>query len=124
VDPAPIVRLLTSLNNHEVDALLITSQAQVDNLFGVARDYSRQPDLKDVAIGAQGPVAEAALERHGLHAAFHPAHGHMGALVLAAAEYFDEAFARSERASVGAGRAPTSERANTRTNSPQGAELS
>ena len=72
-----------------VDALLITSQAQVDNLFGVARDHGREPDLHDVPIGAQGPVAEAALERHGLHAAFRPAHGHMGALVLAAAEYLD-----------------------------------
>jgi len=49
-----------------------------------ARDYSRAPRLVHVPIGAQGPVAEAALERNGLHAAFRPAHGHMGALVLAA----------------------------------------
>jgi uroporphyrinogen-III synthase len=87
VDPAPILRLLDALDAHAVDALLITSQAQVDNLFGVARDHAREPHLEDVAIGAQGPVAEAALERHGLHAAFRPAHGHMGALVLAAADY-------------------------------------
>ena len=87
VDPAPILRLLASLDNHQVDALLITSQAQVENLFGVARDHGQTPKLLDVAVGAQGPVAEAALERHGLHAAFRPTHGHMGALVLAAAEY-------------------------------------
>ena len=87
VDPAPILRLLDALDAHAVDALLITSQAQVDNLFGVARDYTREPRLEGVAIGAQGPVAEAALERHSLHAAFRPAHGHMGALVLAAADY-------------------------------------
>ncbi len=88
VDPAPILRLLDALDNHAVDALLITSQAQVDNLFGVAGDHGRTPKLGNVAIGAQGPVAEAALERHGLHAAFRPAHGHMGALVLAAADFF------------------------------------
>jgi uroporphyrinogen-III synthase len=88
VDPAPILRLLDALEREQVDALLITSQAQVDNLFGVARDYARTPSLTNVAIGAQGPVAEAALERHGLQVAFRPAHGHMGALVLAAAEYF------------------------------------
>jgi uroporphyrinogen-III synthase len=88
VDPAPILRLLDALDNTAVDALLITSQVQVDNLFGVAADYGRTPRLSQVAIGAQGPVAEAALERHGLHAAFRPAHGHMGALVLAAAEFF------------------------------------
>jgi uroporphyrinogen-III synthase len=87
VDPAPIVRLLDALDNTAVHALLITSQAQVDNLFDVARDYGRTPALRGVPIGAQGPVAEAALERRGLHAAFRPAHAHMGALVLAAADY-------------------------------------
>src|SRR5919199_1758176 len=88
VDPAPILRLLDALEVGSVDALLITSQAQVDNLFGVARDHGRAPRLDHVAIGAQGPVAEAALARHSLQASFRPAHGHMGALVLAAADYF------------------------------------
>jgi uroporphyrinogen-III synthase len=87
VDPRPIMTLLDALDSRRVDALLITSQAQVDNLFSVAQDAGRQPALREVAIGAQGPVAEAALERHGLRAAFTPSHGHMGALVLAAAEY-------------------------------------
>ncbi len=87
VDPAPILRLLDALDFDRVDALLITSQAQVDNLFGVANDHGRTPNLANVAIGVQGPVAEAALERHGLRATFRPAHGHMGALVLAAADY-------------------------------------
>jgi uroporphyrinogen-III synthase len=88
VDPAPILALLDALDRCEVDALLITSQAQVDNLFGVAGEAKRTPRLNDVAIGAQGPVARAALDRHGLHAMFEPAHGHMGALVIAAAHYF------------------------------------
>jgi uroporphyrinogen-III synthase len=87
VDPAPIIGLLDALDRRTVDALLITSQAQVDNLFGVAHDAGRQPALGQVAIGAQGPVAEAALHRRGLRAAFIPTHGHMGALVLAAADY-------------------------------------
>ncbi|MBV9579992.1 MAG: uroporphyrinogen-III synthase [Chloroflexi bacterium] len=87
VDPQPILALLDALDRHEVDALLITSQAQVDNLFAVAADAGRQPALQRVAIGAQGPVAEAALERRGLHAAFTPTHGHMDALVLAAVDY-------------------------------------
>lgn len=88
VDPAPILGLLNALERDEVDALLVTSQAQVDNLFNVAREYGRTPALREVAIGPQGPVAEAALERHGLRADFRPDHGHMGALVLAAAEFF------------------------------------
>ena len=87
VDPAPILALLDALDEGRVHALLITSQAQVGNLFDVARDYGRTPRLAEVAIGAQGPVAESALARHGLQSAFRPAHGHMGALVLAAAEF-------------------------------------
>src|SRR5437899_2269592 len=85
-DP-PSLQAGGALDQDAVDALLITSQAQVDNLFGVATDHGRWPKLANVAIGVQGPVAEAALERHGLHAAFRPAHGHMGALVLGAADY-------------------------------------
>jgi uroporphyrinogen-III synthase len=87
VDPAPILALLDALDDHAVDAVLITSQAQVENLFDAAREYGRSPALQGVAIGAQGPVAAAALERHGLLAAFQPTHSHMGALVLAAADY-------------------------------------
>jgi uroporphyrinogen-III synthase len=87
VDPEPILQLLDALDRRRVDALLITSQAQVSNLFDVAHDAGRHVALNSVAIGAQGPVAEAALQRHGLSAAFKPSHGHMGALVLAAAEY-------------------------------------
>ena len=85
VDPRPVLHLLDALDRGEVDALLITSQAQVANLFDASE---REPNLTGVAIGAQGPVAEAALTRRGLRADFVPEHGHMGALVLAAATYF------------------------------------
>lgn len=88
VDPTPIVALLDALDRDGVDALLVTSQAQVESLFATAREHGRTPRLDAVAIGVQGPVAEAAINRYGLQAAFRPAHGHMGALVLAAAEFF------------------------------------
>lgn len=87
VDPKPIIGLLDALDAQRVDALLITSQAQVENLFAVADEAQRHPKLDHVAIGAQGPVAASALQRHGLQPTFTPDHGHMGALVLAAAEY-------------------------------------
>ena len=90
VDPAPIVRLLDALDAGHIDALLITSQAQVENLFQVAREAGRVPRLNTVAVGAQGPVAQAALERHAVNVAFLPEHGHMGALVLAAAHYLEQ----------------------------------
>jgi uroporphyrinogen-III synthase len=87
VDPRPLLRLLDALDDGCVDVLLVTSQAQLDILFDVAREHGRVPRLAGVAIGAQGPVVEAALQRHGLEAAFRPDHGHMGALVLAAADF-------------------------------------
>ena len=97
VDPSPILHLLDALDHGEVDALLITSQAQVANLFDVAAEAGRSPALTGVAIGAQGPVAQAALVRRGIAADFIPEHGHMGALVLAAATHFSSAvFLREE----------------------------
>jgi uroporphyrinogen-III synthase len=90
VDASPILYLLDALDAGAVDALLVTSQAQVHNLFDVAREVGRVPELNGVAIGAQGPVAESALAQHGLSVSFKPNHGHMGALVVAAAEYFLE----------------------------------
>lgn len=91
VDPTPILGLLDALDAGRVDALLVTSQAQVDNLFAVASESGRVPRLDNVAIGPQGPVAEAALLRHGLRPAFRPTSGSMGALVLAAAAHFASA---------------------------------
>ena len=45
VNPRPILTLLDALEKRQVDALLITSQAQVDNLFSVAREYGRELSL-------------------------------------------------------------------------------
>ena len=87
-NPDSALCLLQQLEKKRVDALLVTSQAQVENLFSIAAEHGVRPDLDGVAIGAQGPVARAALERHGAHAAFAADHGHMGSLVLAAARHF------------------------------------
>jgi len=94
-DPAPILELLDALDQRRVDALLVTSQAQVDNLYAVAREHGRTPRLDGLVIGAQGPVAAAALARHGAQATVIPPHGHMGALVLALATAFDHEGVRS-----------------------------
>jgi uroporphyrinogen-III synthase len=96
IDPAPVLRLLDDLAARRVDVLLITSQVQVEHLVAIAHEQGIEPALDGVAIGAQGPVAEAALERHGYHASFRPEHGHMGALVLAAAKCHSEPFASLE----------------------------
>jgi uroporphyrinogen-III synthase len=88
IDPAPVERLLDALDESEVDALLITSQAQVDNLFRIADGLGRSVHLGAVAIGVQGPVAESALKEHGYEPTFRPEHGHMGSLVLGTVKHF------------------------------------
>jgi uroporphyrinogen-III synthase len=87
-DVSPVLHLLDELDGGRVDVLLVTSQAQVENLFAIARAVGREPALAGVAVGAQGPVAEEALAREGVRTTFRPDHGHMGALVLAAARHF------------------------------------
>jgi uroporphyrinogen-III synthase len=101
IDPAPVLRLLDALDSNNVDALLITSQAQVDNLFGIAQERSRQVRLDNVAIGVQGPVAEAALTKHGYQPTFRPEHGHMGSLVLETVKHFDSSSQQSALSSAG-----------------------
>jgi uroporphyrinogen-III synthase len=84
----PLLHLLDELDAGRVDALLVTSQAQVDNLFGVARAHGRRPALERIAVGAQGPVVADALRTRGVEPTFLAQHGHMGSLILAAAEHF------------------------------------
>jgi uroporphyrinogen-III synthase len=89
-DDAPLRTLLEALDAGRVDALLVTSAAQVDHLFAYAAEHSRadrlRSQLEPIVVGAQGPVAAAALERVGVQHAVQPAHGHMGALVQAVAQ--------------------------------------
>jgi len=101
IDPAPVLKLLQALAAGQVDVLLITSQVQVEHLFGIAAERGLQPDLEGVAIGAQGPVCEMALQRQGLHSDFQPQHGHMGALVLAAARHVNGLSSRGEERAEG-----------------------
>ncbi|MBV9354470.1 MAG: uroporphyrinogen-III synthase [Chloroflexi bacterium] len=88
-DNAPLRNLLDALAAHQVDALLVTSGVQVDHLFAFAAEHDRadrlRADLDRIVVGAQGPVAAAALERVGIQHAVQPDHGHMGALVQAVA---------------------------------------
>jgi uroporphyrinogen-III synthase len=91
-DETPLRNLLDALDARQVDALLVTSAVQVDHLFAYAGEHDRadrlHTELDRIVVGAQGPVAAAALERVGVAHAIQPAHGHMGALVQAVAQAF------------------------------------
>jgi uroporphyrinogen-III synthase len=89
-DDAPLRTLVDALDAGQVDALLVTSAVQIDHLFAYAVEHDRadrlRADLDRIVVGAQGPVAAAALGRVGIQHAVQPAHGHMGALVQAVAQ--------------------------------------
>ncbi len=89
-DDAPLRTLLDALDAGHVDALLVTSAVQVDHLFAYAAEQNRadqlRAELDQIVVGAQGPIAAAALERVGVQHPIQPAHGHMGALVQATAQ--------------------------------------
>lgn len=91
-DPAGVLRVIDDLGAGRVQALAVTSAAQVDNLFAIAAERGRTRQLRDglakVMVAAQGPVCAAALERYGVAVGVQPTHGHMGALVLAIARGF------------------------------------
>lgn len=94
-DPAPLRRAVEGLMRGEFDALMITSQPQVANLFAVADTLGATQALRQalnsrVTIAAVGPVARRALERHGVQVTVEPSAPKMAPLVRALAEHFAE----------------------------------
>jgi uroporphyrinogen-III synthase len=88
-DPGPVLRLIGDLHAGRVAVLAATSAAQVENLFAIAAEHGQTVQLRRalarVPVAAQGPVCAAAFARAGVPVAVQPAHGHLGALVLAIA---------------------------------------
>jgi uroporphyrinogen-III synthase len=99
-DLRPLEELLRDLPTGAVDALVVTSQAQVRHLFEVAGRLGLAAELPEVLRGllvaAVGPVAARALREHGVRVDLEPSHPKMGALVAELASRFS---------SVGASRA-------------------
>lgn len=91
-DPGPVLRLIDDLVAGKVDLLAGTSASQVDNLFAIARTHGRETALLrallHLPVAAQGAVCATAFERWGVPVRIIPPTGHMGALVLAIARYF------------------------------------
>lgn len=91
LDEAPVLMLIDGLRAGRVDALIGTSAAQVDYLFGIAEAHGQtlalRQGLAGIVVAAQGPVCAAAFARHGVPVTLTPPTGHMGALVLALADH-------------------------------------
>ncbi len=87
-DLAPLREAIRRLGNRELDVALFTSATQVEHLFTVAGEESRDlaSALDTVCVVSIGPICSEALRRRNVKVDLEPEHPKMGQLVLAAAE--------------------------------------
>lgn len=93
-DTLPVLQLIDRIEQGEVDALAFTSRPQVPNLLTIAADAGREESLRrnlagPVAVASVGPVCTRKLRESDIAVDVEPDHPHMGSLVVAVAEYFD-----------------------------------
>ena len=94
-DPAPVVRMIDGLGRGKIDAVVFTSQPQVDNLLTIAAQEGKEETLREslgnpsVAIASIGPLCSRKLRERGIQVDVEPEHVHMGNLIVALAEYFE-----------------------------------
>jgi uroporphyrinogen-III synthase len=97
LDEDSVVRMIEDLAEGWIDVLAATSAVQVDNLFDIARDRGREPQLRTgldtprLCVAAQGIVCAAAFERRGVSVNVVPPRASMGALIVALGHAFDHA---------------------------------
>ena len=95
-DTSPVRDMISRLNEGGVDAVAFTSQPQVGNLLAIAAMSGQEGTLRQclnseaVAVASVGPVCTRRLKQNGLKVDVEPDHPHMGNLVLALAEHFNE----------------------------------
>ena len=95
-DVSPVLELIRRLDQGRVDAVAFTSQPQVPNLLAIARQSGLEDTLRrclnsdSVAVASVGPVCTRRLLENGLPVDVEPQHPHMGSLVMALAEHFQE----------------------------------
>jgi len=87
-DLGPLRAAVAAIVGGDVDAVVITSQQQLQHLFAVARDLgAEEPTRKAlesrVLVASIGPVTSEALSAHGIAVDVEPEHPKMGHLVLA-----------------------------------------
>ena len=112
-DQAPVLAMIDELTQGRIDAIAFTSQPQVGNLLTIAADAGKEPALRQslgsklklaptaepttepaaapgAVVASVGPVCSRRLREAGIAVDVEPEHPHMGNLVLALAEYFQQ----------------------------------
>ncbi len=95
-DHGPVLSLINEMEQGNIDALAFTSRPQVPNLLTIAAAAGKEDSLRHclsgpVAVASVGPVCTRKLEECGITVDVEPEHPHMGNLVLAVADYFNDA---------------------------------
>jgi uroporphyrinogen-III synthase len=94
-DQTPVLRLIDDSDQGKIDAIAFTSQPQVPNLLTIASHAGKEESLQEslngpVVVASVGPVCSRRLREAGIKVDVEPELPHMGSLVLAVAEYFQE----------------------------------
>ena len=112
-DQAPVLAMIDELTQGRVDAIAFTSQPQVGNLLTIAAGAGKEPALRQclghrlesapatepasepaaapgAVVASVGPVCSRRLREAGIAVDVEPEHPHMGNLVLALADYFQQ----------------------------------
>jgi uroporphyrinogen-III synthase len=85
-DTAPMRAAIERLVAGEVDAVLVSSATQIDNVFHVAAEIGAADALRAAlrertVVGSIGPITTAALQHHGVEPDLQPEHPRIGHLV-------------------------------------------
>jgi uroporphyrinogen-III synthase len=85
-DTAPMRAAIERLVAGEVDAVLVSSATQIDNVFHVAAEIGAADALREAlqertVVGSIGPITTAALQHHGVEPDLQPEHPRIGHLV-------------------------------------------
>jgi uroporphyrinogen-III synthase len=94
-DEAPVLKLIDDMARGKIDAIAFTSQPQVTNLVDIATRAGKEDSLRaslkgPVVVASVGPVCSRRLRETGINVDVEPEHPHMGNLVLAVAEHFQQ----------------------------------
>ena len=95
-DVAPVLEMVDDLAAGNIDAVIFTSQPQVDNLLLIADEAGKEGALREslardsVVVASIGPVCSRKLREKGVKVDVEPEHVHMGNLIIALAEHFEQ----------------------------------
>ena len=95
-DVAPVLEMVDDLAAGNIDAVIFTSQPQVDNLLSIAEEAGKEGALREslardsVVVASIGPVCSRKLREKGVKVDVEPEHVHMGNLIIALAEHFEQ----------------------------------